>query len=139
MKIRKNKGFTLIELMVVVLIVGIISAWAVPSYRDYVLRAHVSEALSGLSQTKLRMEQFFQDNRTYVGACDAGSPAAPPNLENFNITCDTTVSTYSLEATGQGFTFSVDSSNDRATTSAPNHWKTNDSCWVINPQGTCQQ
>lgn len=135
---KKNKGFTLVELMITVLIVGIISSFAIPNYRDYVIRAEISEALAGLSSTKLKMEQFFQDNRTYEGACDSGSPAHPPSMKNFTISCDNTASSYTLTATGLGFTFTVDPQNNRSTTSAKSGWKTNDSCWIINRLGECQ-
>lgn len=134
---KKNKGFTLVELMVTVMIVGIISAYAVPNYRDYVIRAEISEALAGLNSTKLKLEQFFQDNRTYLGACNSGASAEPPTLENFSITCDLTANSYELEASGLGFTFVVDNQNNRSTTSAKTGWKTNDSCWTLNKAGDC--
>ena len=65
---NKQSGFTLIELMIVVAIVGILATIAYPSYTDYVIRGRIPDATSGLAAKRVQMEQFFQDNRTYVGA-----------------------------------------------------------------------
>ena len=69
---QRARGFTLIEVLVVVAIVGILAAIALPSYADYVRRSKIIEATRGLSDFRTRMEQYFLDNRTYVGGC-AGS------------------------------------------------------------------
>ena len=65
-----QKGFTLIELMIVVVVIGILSAIAMPAYTDYVKRGKAAEATATLADMRIKMEQFFQDNRTYIGgAC----------------------------------------------------------------------
>lgn len=135
---KKAKGFTLIELMITVLIVGIIGSFAVPSYRDYVLRADNANVMAALSANKLKMEQYYQDNRTYVGACDSDSRAAPQDVENFLISCNVTDNSYTLNASGNGFSFSINEDNSKSTDAAPNGWPTNDSCWIIHKNGTCQ-
>jgi prepilin-type N-terminal cleavage/methylation domain-containing protein len=53
------KGFTLIELMIVVAVVGILTAIAVPSYTNYVIRGKIPEATSQLASKRVQMEQFF--------------------------------------------------------------------------------
>lgn len=132
------KGFTLIELMVVVAIIGIIGAFALPNYRDYMLRAHNADAMAALSSTKLKMEQYYQDNRTYTGACASGSRAEPPTLDNFSVSCVLDANSYTLTATGNGFSFSVDETNAKSTDTAPSGWPTNDSCWIVHKNGSCQ-
>ena len=63
---RSNSGFTLIEVMITVAIVAILAAIAVPSYNEYVQRARITEATSNLSDMRNKMEQYFQDNRTWT-------------------------------------------------------------------------
>lgn len=141
---RMQAGFTLIEVMIVVAIVGILTAIAVPAYGDYVKRGRITEAVSGLSDMRVKMEQFFQDNRTYVGACVAGTVAPlPANTTQFTFSCSSlSASAYTVSATGTstmaGFTFTVDQSNVRNTTALPTGWTgTNTNCWVIKKDGTC--
>jgi type IV pilus assembly protein PilE len=141
---RMQAGFTLIEVMIVVAIVGILTAIAVPAYGDYVKRGRITEAVSGLSDMRVKMEQFFQDNRTYVGACVAGTVAPlPANTTQFTFSCSSlSASAYTVSATGTstmaGFTFTVDQSNVRNTTALPTGWiGTNTNCWVIKKDGTC--
>ena len=66
--VRPARGFTLIELMITVAIAAILAAVAIPMYRDYVVRSRIIDATSRLSDFRVRMEQYFMDNRTY----DAG-------------------------------------------------------------------
>lgn len=140
---QKNKGFTLIELMVVVAIIGILASVAIPAYGDYVTRSKISEAVAGLSDMRVRMEQFFQDNRTYVGAC-AANTVAPlvPNTSNFTFACSNqNITTYTVTATGvgsmNGFVYTVNQANTRATTGVKSGWTANASCWVTKKDGSC--
>ena len=59
---KKQQGFTLIELMIVVAIIGILAAIAIPAYQDYTIRAQVSEGLSLSSGGKAAVAEFFQDS-----------------------------------------------------------------------------
>ena len=60
-------GFSLIELMVAVTIVGVLAAIAIPSYSNYVLRARRSEGLQALTQYRQTLERCYSQNFTYVG------------------------------------------------------------------------
>ena len=60
------RGFTLIELLVVIAIIGVLVAIAAPSYADYVRRGRIVEAVTRLSDQRVRMEQYFLDNRRYA-------------------------------------------------------------------------
>ena len=139
-----NRGFTLVELLTVVVIIGILAAIAIPNYADYVTRSKIPEATSALSTMRGRMEQYFQDNRTYVGACVTTTIAPlPANTTNFNYSCSNlAVNTYTVTATGvnsmNGFVFTVNQSNVRATTGAPTGWTTSGNCWITGKGGTCQ-
>lgn len=72
----KSAGMTLIELMIVVAIVALLAAIAVPSYRQYVLRANRTEATTALLQLAAAQEKFYLQNNTYAG--NALIDDAPP-------------------------------------------------------------
>ncbi len=137
---KLSRGFTLIEMMITVAIIAILSAIALPSYQDYVTRGRFSEAHGTLASQGVRMEQFFQDNRTYVGACTAGSVAPPmTNTTHYTFSCSGLAATaFTLTATGtDGFRFTLDQNQNRATTAAKTGWTTNATCWVRKKDGSC--
>lgn len=137
----QSAGFTLIELMIVVAIVGILAAIAVPSYSDYVTRGKIPDATSNLASKRIQMEQFFQDNRTYAGApaCNADSVSS----QHFDFSClvPGTATVYTLQAVGKntmvGFTYTIDQNNARATPSVKAGWTSNATCWVTKKDGSC--
>lgn len=142
---NRNSGFTLIELMVVVAVVAIIATVAIPAYKDYAIRGKLPQATSNLSILRLQMEQYYQDNHTYVGACASGTIAPLPATDDFQYSCPTlTASTYTAQAQGvtggatSGFTYTINQANARATTAVPSGWGTAPiSCWVTKKGGAC--
>jgi len=143
----RSRGFTLIELMIAVAIVAILAAIAIPSYSEYVRRGRITEAISTLSGMRVKMEQYFQDNRTYVGSCGAaGTSVAPlPDPKNFTYACPTRSATaYTITATGlagtslAGFQYTIDQDNTRTTVmTAPSTWPSKGDCWVLKKDGSC--
>lgn len=136
---KLQKGFTLIELMIVVTIIGILAAVAVPAYSDYVTRGKLIEATAALSDGRVKMEQYFQDNRTYVGG------TCPTATTNFTYDCNTpaaTISTYTISASGVGsmadFAFSINETNTKRTTGLKAGWGTVPAnCWITSKGGSC--
>ena len=137
---KPQKGFTLMEVMIVVAIISILAAIAVPAYNNYVLRGQLVEAFSELSAQRVRMEQFYQDMRTYTGATAAGTVATCPGPgQHFTYACNVAADGqgYTITATGRGFTFTVDQNNNRATTAVPAGWTAMPNCWVRKQGGVC--
>ncbi|HJO35895.1 MAG TPA: prepilin-type N-terminal cleavage/methylation domain-containing protein [Gammaproteobacteria bacterium] len=73
---HKQQGFTLIELMIVVAIIGILAAVAVPAYQDYTTRARYSEVVQATQPFKLGVEECFQVTAALTN-CDAGAQGVP--------------------------------------------------------------
>lgn len=143
-QLARAAGFTLIEIMITVAIVGILSAIALPMYSDSLKRGRLTEAAGTLEVFRTQMEQYYQSNNgTYVGACVAGTDAPIPPADSFTYTCENiTKDTYLLKATGgtkiSGFTFTVNHLNERRTTATQTGWGTAPvTCWVTKKGGEC--
>lgn len=67
-----QKGFTLIELMIVVAIIGILAAIAIPQYQNYIAKSQVSRAVAELGAIKTAYEDCLNNGKTAVGDCDLG-------------------------------------------------------------------
>ncbi|MBA5688778.1 type IV pilin protein [Rugamonas apoptosis] len=137
---RIKNGFTLIEVLVTVVIVGILMAVAMPAYNDYVIRGRLTEAFSALGAAQPAAEQFWSNGRTYVGFDTVVNfPAATANFTY--ALSGASASAYTLTATGigkmAGFVYTIDQNGTRATTASPAGWGTNGTCWVDHKGGSC--
>lgn len=143
---KQQAGFTLIELMITVVVIGILAAIVVPNYSDYVRRSALQEAFANLSDMRVRLEQFYQSNRNYgTGDCANDGTASRMNFNvggKFTYRCELTgvapakpEDAYRLTATGNsggatGHVFTLDSNNAKKTTSFKGS-AVNKACWLV--------
>jgi type IV pilus assembly protein PilE len=130
-----QQGFTLIEIMIVVAIIGILAAIAIPQYQQYVQRANIQEATAVLSEIRARMELQYNDARSYArppGACVTttlgDTNGGRLDTTRWAFTCATTLADQGFTATAiglstmNGFTYTIDQTNTRQTPSLPPSW-----------------
>jgi type IV pilus assembly protein PilE len=159
---RLKQGFTLIELMITVAIIAIIAAIAVPNYTDYITRSKFTEAHGQLGDLRVKMEQYYMDNRRYSsttggGTCGiaGGNTPTTSGTRYFTFACASTAANaagdqqYTLTASGiagqglQGIAFTVNHANTRGTTVtastpiADKGYATNATCWVLRKPSQC--
>jgi type IV pilus assembly protein PilE len=117
---RPQRGFTLIELMITVAIVGILAAIAYPSYTNYVKRGYRSEAIAQLNDAAARMERFYAQNNRY----DVGT-----DLTKIGAIAASTTGKYSLTVTSDSTSYTL--------TSAPQGTQASDTCgtYTLNQAG----
>jgi len=139
-------GFTVIELLVAVAIVGVLAAISVPQYGAYIGRSRILDAFAKLSDYRTRMEQYFLDRRSYVddaGTCGVAPPATVDPADSFQVSCSATTRSFIYTATGMAakgmgrFVYTIDEMGLRGTVSLPSGWTRTATCWTIRADGSC--
>jgi type IV pilus assembly protein PilE len=143
------RGFTLIELMITVSIVGVLAAIALPTYFQQIQRSKLNDGITKLSDAKSKMDKFFFDQRTYQNtagnACGITFPTVAGKDDYFLITCAApTATTYQITATGvpanglsAAFIYTV-ANNGLKSSSGPAGWAGAATCWAVRKDGSCQ-
>jgi len=144
-----QRGFTLLELMITVAIVGILASIAIPYYFGYVQRSRIIEATTALGDMRSQMEKYYMDNRTYLLAGKCAVDAAMTNYNGvasnkFNLKAPVacTATTYRIQAFGvpggpmAPFQYEINQQNVKSTLATV--WgATSANCWVSKSDGTC--
>ncbi len=145
LRTRFVQAFSLIELMIALAIAAIIAVFTVPSYRDHVLRSRIPEATSGLLLTGMRLEQHYQDYRSYAtAASNCGVTLPPAGQFTFNCTVPADGQSFLLTAAGRGdgsmasFGYTLDHRGTQRTTALPPDWGTAPvDCWIEKRRAAC--
>jgi type IV pilus assembly protein PilE len=144
---KRRPGFTLIEVMITVAIVGILAAIALPMYFDQITRSKIIDGTTKLGDFRSKMDKYFMDNRTYVNppggaVCGVANPAVSAS-DYFTITCGgASDTTYTITATGiaargmGGFTYTVNQINAKSSAGPGGHF-TSATCWALRKDGSC--
>jgi type IV pilus assembly protein PilE len=147
---RRAHGFTLIEIVIAIAIGALLVSLALPSYQNYIRRGQLSDAFTTLADMRVKMEQYYQDNKFY-GASSAsntcatlpGHGAFPVSNKYFTVSCVAGAApsqTYVLTATGNaglttGYDYTIDHAGTKGTSKFANVASTA-ACWQTK-SGSC--
>lgn len=132
MRRTRTKGFTLIELMIAVVIVGILAAIAYPSYSNYVQKSRRAEAQAELLRIAQLQERYYADNNTYATSLsDLGvSSTTPEGYYSLSLASTNPTETFTATATAIGAqandtscaTLSIDAAGQKTSTGGGDCW-----------------
>ena len=121
---KKQNGFNLVELLVVVAIIGIIAAIAYPSYTEQVRKSRRAECAGAVTSLASSMERFYTVNSTYLGAADGGNDTGAPAVYTTTCPVDGDTATYNL-------TISAATASTYTVQAAPTGTQTEDKCGTL--------
>jgi type IV pilus assembly protein PilE len=126
-EMKIQKGFTLIELMVAIVIVAVLASIAIPSYREYVKRSHRRAAQAVMMEIANQQHQYFAANRAYASATDLGYTLPPEVDDHYDLTITPAAGspptfTISLTATGSQATDGNLALNSQGVRTPANKW-----------------
>jgi type IV pilus assembly protein PilE len=143
--LRRLRGFTLIELLIAIAIVGILAGVAYPAYTSHVKRGKIANLLAELTATRVRLEQYYQDNKNY-GSTATACGVTMPSVSGFDVTCTwgtpTTNQSFIIVANGRGsesmggYTYSINHLDVKRTTTFDFETVARD-CWIQKKGQTC--
>ena len=140
---RRSRGFTLIELMIVLVVVSVLVAVAYPNYTEYTRRAVLTEAANMLIKSKMAMDQYYLNYRNYSKAGNSDGPCTPRSGQSFTVTCAVSQFNYTFVATGkagtqaEGFTYTINQADERTMSSTLPGWTPSAACWLFKKGVTC--
>ena len=132
--------------MIALAIATVLAVVTVPSYRDHVMRSRIPEATSGLLLTGMRLEQYYQDHRSYANLGTAACGVTLPQPAQFSFECSVPSDgqSFLLTAVGRssgsmaGFGYTLDHLGTQRTTSLPNDWgNAPANCWIEKRSAGC--
>lgn len=148
-------GFTLVELLVVITIIGILTSVAVPNYREYVRESQAKQMLSALLQADAMVDEYFRNARSYKKMCTLLRPGFDAlAATKMRLTCEADALQYTLSVVGQditsGLQYTLNQDGTRGTPSLPHAWVSpseisfgavpvspSTSCFIIDNSGQC--
>jgi type IV pilus assembly protein PilE len=131
LRMKRQSGFTLIELMIVVAVVGILAAIAYPAYQDYVRKARRADAMNALAEIRIEQEKWRANNTTFASNLASLGLASESKEGHYNLSITAaTASDFTAEADPKGDQASdTDCDPFRVTRAGPDYGAADRDCW----------